>query len=247
MHPYPFSCWFAFLLLLFSLVCCKKSSEAIEDKDVKKTYYPDGKIHKEVPFKNGSKNGVSKEYYNNGQVFQEVNYENNLREGWAKRYFENGTLSQETPYKNDKMHGVQKKYRRSKELMAEIPYHEGNVCVGLKEYTIDGKLKKRYPSIVVTPVDRILIDGSYTLEIRLSDGTKGGVEYYEGTLVNGKYIDPTGSKIWNVKNGVGKLVYRVPRGSFLMEEINIIAKMKTVQANYYITHTTYHLAAENRY
>lgn len=244
---HPSSCWFVFILLC-SLVSCKKSSEDLPtDPGVKKVYYPDGKIHKEVTFKNGAKNGVSKEYYNNGQVFQEVNYENNLREGLAKRYFESGIVSQETPYKNDEMHGVQKRYRRSGQLMAEVPYHEGNVCVGLKEYTVDGKLKKRYPSIVVTPVDRIVIDGSYTLEIRLSDGTKGGVEYFEGKFTGGQYIDPGASRIWDVRDGVGRLVYRLPRGGFLMEEINIMAKMKTVQANYYITQTTYHLAAENRY
>jgi hypothetical protein len=198
-------------------------------------------------FKNGAKNGVSKEYYSNGNVFQEVMYENNLREGLAKRYFENGILSQETPYENDMMHGVQKKYRRTGELMAEIPYHEDNACVGLKEYTTDGKLKKRYPSIVITPVDKILLDGSYTLEIRLSDGTKGGVEYFEGSLTGGKYLDPnTSKKIWDVRDGVGKIVYRLPPGGFVMQEITIVAKMKTVQANYYITEKRYHLAVENR-
>lgn len=214
-----------------------------KDVNIRRTFYPDGKVHKEIVTNNGTKSGISKEYYKNGQVFQEVNYVANLREGIARRYFDTGVLSQETPYKNDKMHGIQKKYRRSGKLMAEIPYFEGHQCVGLKEYTADGVVKVRYPSIVVTPIDN-LKEGTYILEISMSDDSKG-VDYYTGTLVDGKYIREEMNTIFDTKNGVARLYFAIPKNDRRNETINIIARVKTAQSNYYITETSYHLSVKN--
>ena len=92
-----------------------------KNTNIRRTYYPDGKIHKEIVTNNGTKSGISKEYYKNGQVFQEVNYVANLREGIARRYFDTGVLSQETPYKNDRMHGIQKKYSAQRSSWQRFP------------------------------------------------------------------------------------------------------------------------------
>jgi hypothetical protein len=217
-----------------------------KDANIRRTFYPDGKIHKEIVFNNGTKSGLSKEYYNNGQVFQQVNYVANLREGIAKRFYDTGVLSQETPYKKDLMHGIQKKYRRSGQLQSEIPYYEGHLCIGLKEYTTDGKVKVRYPEIEITPINTILKDGNFILEVKMSDDSKG-VEYYTGKLVDGKYIKEEMNTVWDTKDGVARIYFSVPRGDFRMEEVNVIAKVKTAQSNYFITQKSYHLAVENRY
>jgi hypothetical protein len=240
---------FLCLLASFLLYSCfpqNSSSEGQEaSKDVRKIYYQDGTLHKEMAYKNGLQDGVSKEYYKSGKIFQEVAYKKNLRNGVAKRYFESGLLSQETPYVNDKMHGVQKRYRRSGDLMTEVPYYEGNLCIGLKEYTIDGKLKQRYPTIEITPIDNILLNGTYTLKLKMSDGSKG-VEYFVGRLAGNKYIGVEASRVFEVRDGVGEINFPMPRGSFIMEEVNIIARVKTSQSNYYITQNKFHLAIENR-
>lgn len=215
------------------------------NKTIKKTYNSDGSLYKEITYENGVQKGMAKEYYNDGKVFQEVNYDNNMREGLARRYYESGVLSQETPYVKDKMHGVQKKYRRSGELMAEIPYHEDHLCLGLKEYTSDGKLKVQYPKIVITPIDNTLLKDEYVLRLSLSDNSKGGVEFFLGNLSGGKYIDDDAEKI-GVKQGVGEIKYPAPQGTFYMQRINVIAKVKTSQSNYYITQRSYNLSIENK-
>lgn len=251
--PVAWVCCFTVFLSLQSCFPYKSSSsdsaetkaEASPGHYVKKTYYQNGALHKEMVYENGVQQGFAKEYYKSGKIFQEVMYEGNLREGVARRYFESGVISQETPYHKDKMHGVQKRYRRSGDLMCEIPYYEGNQCIGLKEYTTDGKLKKRYPSIKITPVDNILLNGTYTLRLQMSDNSKG-VEYYVGKLSEGKYIGDEANQVWEIMNGVGEVNYPMPPGSFLMEEVNVIAKVKTAQSNYYITQSTFHLAIENR-
>jgi hypothetical protein len=215
------------------------------NKTIKKFYNADGSLRKEIHYEHGVQKGVSKEYYNDGKVYQEVNYENNLREGVARRYFETGVLSQETPYVKDKIHGIQKKYRRSGELMAEIPYQDDHLCMGLKEYSTDGKPKVQYPRIVITPIDNTLRNDTYILRLSLSDNSKGGVEYFLGDLAKAKYIEDYTEKII-VKNGVGEIKYPVPPGTFLMQQINVIAKIKTSQGNYYITQRAYNLSIENR-
>lgn len=241
-------------IVLFVVLSCDKNSGRSSDPrdststdsdNVRRTYYEDGKIHKEMPYANGAKNGVAKEYYQNGKVFQEVTYVNNSREGVAKRYYNTGILSQETPYENDLMHGVQKRYRRGGDLMAEIPYDEGHLCIGLREYTTDGKLKFRYPEIVITPIDLILKENQYILEVKMSDDSKG-VEFFVGKLEKGKYIKEEINGVTTL-DGVARIYFSVARGDMRMEEVNIIAKVKTNQSNYYITQKSFHLAVENRF
>ncbi|HEY9048594.1 MAG TPA: toxin-antitoxin system YwqK family antitoxin [Ohtaekwangia sp.] len=240
---------FSSLVLSVALYSCfpQKSSEASDNpnKDIRRKYYSDGTLHKEMVYKDGKQHGIAKEFFRSGKLFQEVPYENNLREGTARRYYESGKLSQETPYHNDLMHGIQKKYRRSGDLMCEVPYFNGNLCVGLKEYTTDGKLKQKYPSIVITPIDNILLNETYTLQLKMSDGSKG-VEFYVGELSKDGYIGTDTQRVWEVINGVAEINFPMPRGAFLMEEINIIAKVKTAQSNYFITQNKFHLAIENR-
>lgn len=215
------------------------------NRTIKKFYNSDGSLHKEITYENGVQKGIAREYYNSGKIFQEVNYENNMREGLARRYYESGVLSQETPYVQDQMHGIQKRYRRSGELMAEVPYHDDHLCMGLKEYNPDGRLKEQYPKIVITAIDKTLLNDRYILRFSLSDKSEGGVEYFLGELSDEKYIEDYTERV-PVKNGVGQIEYPAPPGTFLMRQINVIAKVKTSQGNYHITQRTYNLSIENK-
>ena len=62
-----------------------KSGEAV-DENIQRSYFPDGKLHKEITMKDGVKTGIYKEYFNNGQLFEEVNFINNKREGLDKKF-----------------------------------------------------------------------------------------------------------------------------------------------------------------
>jgi hypothetical protein len=235
------------LLIILQSCSLFNNKEESSDKNVKRTYYPDGTLHKEIVMKDGKQTGSFREYFKNGKLFQEVSFVDNQREGLVKKYYDTGILYEETPYAQGKIHGIKKRYRRTGDLMSEVPYHEGNLCKGLKEYTTDGKVKQRYPKLVITAIDNILKNDTYILELSLSDGTKSNVEYFEGTLTDGKYIGDNAGQVWKVENGVGKMEYKVVSGMFIMEELHFIAKVKTVQGNYYITEANYHLAVENRF
>ena len=78
----------------------------------KYTYYDNGQIWTEIPYKGGKQHGVEKRYYENGQISLEQFYVNGEIQGIQKSYYKNGQLESEKPYKNanGKTHGVVKWY-----------------------------------------------------------------------------------------------------------------------------------------
>ena len=235
------------LIVSVSLTSCfyLKREDAIDD-GVQRSYFQDGKIHKEISLKGGVMTGTYREYFHSGQLFREVNFINNKREGLEQKFYETGVHYEEVPYVNGRIHGNYKKYRRTGELMSEIPYYEGNLCAGLKEYTVEGKLKTHYPFVVINAIDN-LKDNRYTLEIRMSDERRGGVEYFRGQLTGEKYLGGQAIQLLNVDHGVARLEFEVVPGTFVMEQIHFIAKVKTEQSNYLLVEATYNLAVVNRY
>jgi antitoxin component YwqK of YwqJK toxin-antitoxin module len=242
-------------VLLFVVTSCinfeKKDFLNTEDKakpkkvkdGVFKSHYNNGKVRAEIIYKEGKKEGLAKEYYETGILFREIEYKGGLKEGVAKRYYKNGNVYQITPYINDTIHGVLKKFRENGKLSSEVPYYKGEACMGLVEYTTQGKVKKKYPTIVITPINTILKNGKYILRVSLSDKNKN-VEFFEGkTDSNGC---PEYKDYLYTKNGVSESEFFIPPGGFMMQELNFIARVKTLQGNYYITQKKFNLAIENR-
>jgi antitoxin component YwqK of YwqJK toxin-antitoxin module len=222
----------------------KKDEKALKD-GVTKSYYADGKLRAEVPFKNGRRNGLAVEYYNNGKKYLEINYVNGRNHGLSTRYYDTGGLYEETMYENGEMHGIRKRYRKDGKLSAEAPYNNGFSCLGLKEYLVDGRPKKNFPTIEIQPVDRLLKEDRYILRLSMSDKTKN-VIFYQGKL-EGKCLGYSQTQIpMSAEKGVGELVFNLPKGMFVMDEISIVAKVKTPLGNYYVTEKKYNLAIENR-
>jgi hypothetical protein len=234
-------------LLAVVCICCSPPAENKSSgklNGLHKYYYPDGGLYLEINFKDSIPHGLSKQYFKNGKVFEETNYVNGVRHGVSKTFYESGILSSETPYDSGHIHGMKKKYRKDGQLSFEAPYYFDNPCVGLKEYYLSGRAVDNYPSIVVRPEDNLLRDNMYILNISLSDGSNL-VEFYKGTLTDGKYIGKDAQSIPTSK-GVGRLYYVLPPGGFVMEKLDLLAKVKTELNNYYITRLQYNLAAENR-
>jgi hypothetical protein len=225
----------------------KKKEKKKTSDNVVKAYYSNGNLRAAIPQKDKKKHGQATEYFESGKIYQQIDYKEGIKEGMAKRYYENGKLAQETSYMNNQMHGVQRKFREDGKLASEGSFDSGEPCTGLTEYLLDGSKKKKYPSIIVTPLDRVSTEGSYKLIITLSEKVKE-VEYFTGQLSDGKCLGSQASKIWNTdRTGTAEINYTVLPGSFIMEKVNIIAKIRTTQGNTYLTQRLVNVAAENRY
>jgi hypothetical protein len=239
------------LLTIICSSCLFEKGKSTTDKsksDAEKlqvTKYANGKRKAEVPYKDGKRNGMSKSYDMKGNISLELPYVNDKREGQSKKYYEGGKqVFQTTEYKDDKMHGVQVKYRLNGAVMSEARFENGYPCAGLKQYLTDNTLKQKYPKIIVKPIDMLETTGSYVLEISMSEKVRE-VKYYTGKLSpSGCLSDNLYYVMLDEQRKTGILKYNLQPGGFLMEELNIIAAVETLQGNTYITQRTYNLAID---
>ncbi len=244
---------FALLLVVSSCINFERNDPSGKSEDNKtekvengtvKAYYKDGSVRAEINYKDGKKEGLAKEFYPTGVLFREIEYKVGKKEGLAKRYFESGKIYMETPYVNDTIHGVLKKYRENGKITSEAPYFNGDPCTGLIEYTTQGKVKTKYPTITITSVNTLLKDGKYILRLTMSDKNKN-VQFFEGKITADGCPEMK-DFIYTSSNGIAELEFFLPMGAYMMQEFNFIAKVKTIQGNYYITQKKYNMAIENR-
>jgi antitoxin component YwqK of YwqJK toxin-antitoxin module len=92
-----------------------------------KTYYDDGQLLEECPYKNGKKEGLSKQYFSDGTVKSEVNFKNGKYEGSARYLFPDGKPLLEGQFKDDLKHGIWTAYKANGDKESEITYFEGAI------------------------------------------------------------------------------------------------------------------------
>ncbi len=239
------SSFVAFVIVLICFGCStgNKKAEQTPKDDVVRTYDRNKKLKSEVQMKDGKRHGLAKTYYPNGKLNLELPYVEDEREGTSKKYYETGLLFQETDYHDDQIHGVQKKYDASG-LISEARYEFERPCKGLIEYS-KGVKRSDYPAIVIRPVDRIQIDGSYTIEVSVTYGASKAQFYLgeltsSGCLHNGLFPLPAGKTRTSAYQR-----YILHPGQFLMEELNIIAEVTTRSGNTYLTERKFPFSIEN--
>jgi len=69
-------------------------------------YYSNGKLHRSVEFREGSKHGICAEYYPGGEIFEESHYRRGVLHGPSKTYRQDGLLWMEANYTNGSLNGL---------------------------------------------------------------------------------------------------------------------------------------------
>ena len=125
-----------------------KISEEAKLIEIRKTYWENGNIKEETPYKKsyslGYKkvktelipHGISKTYYENGVLESEDPYVEGERTGTMKFYDENGTLELTQEYKQSKKDGKRIYYFNDGTIIAEEFYKDGNITVNPDEQTL---------------------------------------------------------------------------------------------------------------
>ncbi len=215
------------------------------DKVQLKKYYNEGRLVKEVTFKNNIKHGICRNYYDDGRLKRTIWYENGLKEDTAKWYYPEGMVYRATPYKNDKIHGTQTKYYKTGKVQATLPYINGLRAQGLKEYTPDGRTPQKYPTIDNTIRD--LTDtnsGLVRVYTRLSNESTN-VRFYRGSLIDGVF-DPEKCQDITASSGMG-FVELKPDAEKGKDYVDIIAVYSTRFRNRMIINTRIKLPYDNLY
>lgn len=213
-------------------------------KGLVKHYRKDGNLASEITYKDKKKHGPAKGYYKDGKLKSELWYQENVLHGVAKMYYENGKLYRETPYTKGETDGIQKVYRENGILLSEIPYKMGQLGIGTLEYTPEGKQKKQLPKIKVEHINNLIKHNEYIVRVSLTEGYKN-VTSYIGELAEGKYKHNRLMEM-PAKKGIMELNYSLPPGTFIMEEIHIVAETKTQMRSPYLLEEKVHIAAENK-
>ena len=164
--------------------------------DVRKDYYPDGKVKIAATYnKEGNLEGIRREYAEDGTVDKSYIFRNGImigegivtekgeRDGFWKEYYDDGTLRAEGKYNKDKKEGFWKFYQKN-----GVVEQEGNYKNGLP----DGEWRWYYAS------EELLRDENYY------DGLQDGLstEYDEegNVITKGEYIEGKENGEWVYKS-----------------------------------------------
>jgi len=149
------------------------------------------------------KQGIQRRYYMHGSIYSEIPYINGKREGIAYTYYpvvagSEPVVWKEQPYKNDVLNGICKRYHENGVLQAEYEYKNGLQAIGLKEYYQSGN-PVNLPDLVISYKK---LEDYYLISAHLASDEKN-VDYYNGSLVEGKYF-PENLKRFQIRNGFGE-------------------------------------------
>lgn len=205
-----------------------------------KEYYESGKLKKIMEFENNRRIGTHIQYYPDGQVRAEISYVNNKRNGKALSYFENGKLYIEENYVSGKLHGKKTKYNSLGKIRSSQSYIEGRPQNDLKEYSKSGKLVEWKPKLNIKEVDRIHLDGTYTLEIQFSKKSSKD-RYFLIKDPNSLDLLKDAVPIRTV-SGIAYLDYYPKPGTVKLEKLYILGVKRTVNKNDLMVYKKFNLA-----
>ncbi len=202
----------------------------------------DGVLVSTMEHKNGKRHGLLRTFYEDGKTIEkEIRYIKNKKEGFTKAYYRSGRLKYIVNYKNDKRDGIMKKYYETGILSSEIPYIDGEPQVGLIEYDPNGKKKNILPEIVVEKIDKTKSEKKYIVRFKLSNNRKSvkfkRILFNKDGQVEGESIIPT-------ENGVGELVFELPKGGAINQYIKVRGVYITSLRNPHVMWTELTVEAE---
>ncbi|CAM3313458.1 tetratricopeptide repeat protein [Aequorivita lipolytica] len=115
----------------------------IANETVKITaYYDNGKVSRELEFKNGQYAGAYKTYFYNGQLKEEFEHENGEYQGPTISYYANGNIKERQDYIIGELHGKETKYYEDGTLKEEAFYKNGIQTGNATSYDKTGKKTK---------------------------------------------------------------------------------------------------------
>lgn len=243
---------FLFLISSFILLAgCNKSEpkriagqpyieiEGTEENGIRRKYNEQGIIESEIPYKDSKPHGIQKTYYKTGKLFRETPLVMGRIEGVIKEYYPSGNLYREMPNIDGKAEGIIKKYYEDGKLMAESPYSKGKLLPGLKEYDKNGN-PVEHPKLVFKPINKLAVDGSFIIEISLSDNTIKST--FSQIFI---YENREASNSLPVQNGKAIFKTFIPKGNTLKKTLIFQAEYTTIRNNVCLIRDTFNCNVSN--
>ena len=120
--------------------------------EIKKTYYPDGKIKQEFRLVNGLREGTYKYYFKNGHLKGTGNFIHEKLNGEHKTFYKNGMLEGIIYFKDDVPQGKVVRFYKNGNKRSDALYENGNNKNDMR----DGHYKVYFESGVLKEVRRCI-------------------------------------------------------------------------------------------
>jgi hypothetical protein len=174
-----------------------------------------------------------KTYYTNGLLYQTFWYENGLKEDTAKWYYEDGKVFRTTPFKKDSMEGIQTQYYKNGRVRAKLSFVSGLRTPYLVEYASDGTKITGYPDLVIKIKDDYNQNGTYKINIELTDKNVKAT-FYRGEFIDNLFMPKKYAKI-NTTEKTGYLELK-KSGTSKADYVGIIGEISTQLGNKYLVY-----------
>jgi antitoxin component YwqK of YwqJK toxin-antitoxin module len=211
----------------------EKAENASADADSVVQSFSGTRLVKEVPYKNGKRQGLMKTFDASGLLYQSFWYENGKRQDTAKWYFSDGRVFRKTPFKDDSAHGIQIQYYRNGVVRAKLEFKNGVRTPYLEEFESNGKKVGGYPDLVIKTIDEYNQTGKFKIILELS-GKNNKANFYRGEFTDGLF---TPKKYLQVNNsettGYVELKKSTTTG---VTFVGIIAEIPTTLGNKYLVY-----------
>jgi antitoxin component YwqK of YwqJK toxin-antitoxin module len=130
--------------VVFILITAMVTGSLSAQTEVKKEYYPNGKVKLEYTLKDGKKEGVERKFYENGNKKSEVYYQDG-EEDFSKLYYWYETGEKQAEY--DESRFIDVEYYKNGNIKRKQIYQNNNIKDFIeKEYYENGKIKMERPS-----------------------------------------------------------------------------------------------------
>ncbi len=132
------------LTFTFSLSTCVAFAQTndLKQPDVKKTYYPNGKLQEQAIYNSdGQKNGLDEKHNDQGITVETTMYVNGKKNGLSKLFFDDGKVKLEQHFTDDRLNGIQKTYNENGNETSEYSYIDDKRNGEGKTFYDDGTMK----------------------------------------------------------------------------------------------------------
>ena len=231
---------FVFLFLLLSRCGTDSSSAGADDKNLRYTYFEDGKtVRQKYRVANGTRHGLLEQFYKSGELHTTVMFNCGMKVGDAVWYYKTGPKYRATPYVNGKKEGMQMGFFEDGTVKFEMPFFNGEPISGLKEYNNSGQLKEA-PHIEFN-VFQQTNEGQHETVVRgtvIPDYKR--IDFYRGPLEDGAL--PQGAQKVKGRKGVCDIIIK-QNGTITrvlpISSPTLVAKVYTSMKNCYLIEATY--------
>ena len=108
-----------------------------------KSYFDNGKVAREMEYKNGDLVNTYKAYYYSGQLENDMQFIDDEYNGTDIEYYPDGKVKSKKEYQIGILQGLTKNYHKNGNIKEEINYKNGSKSGEAKYYNEDGKLIKK--------------------------------------------------------------------------------------------------------